>query len=94
MSHASRKQYLVIFVALAALTAIEVAVVYLPGIPKAPMVLALVGLAVTKAALVGLFYMHLRHETPVLKLTVAIPLLTPAVYAVVLIAEATWRLAP
>jgi caa(3)-type oxidase subunit IV len=58
------------------------------------MVAALIGLAAVKAALVGLFFMHLRRETPVLKLTVAIPLATPAVYALVLIAEAAWRHAP
>ncbi len=93
MAH-SRKEYLFIFVALAVLTAIEVGVVYTPGIGKGPMILALIGLAVTKASLVALFYMHLKHETRVLKLTVAIPLMTPAVYAVVLIADAAWRHLP
>ncbi len=93
MTH-SRKEYIVVFVALALLTAVEVAVVYMPGIGKGPMILALVGLALTKASLVGLFYMHLKHETRILKLTVAIPLMTPAVYAVVLIAEAAWRFSP
>ena len=44
------------------------------------------------AAIVGLFYMHLKHETRILKLTVAIPMATPMVYALVLIAEAAWRL--
>ncbi|HEY7725866.1 MAG TPA: cytochrome C oxidase subunit IV family protein [Anaeromyxobacteraceae bacterium] len=94
MSHASRKQYLQVFLALALLTALEVGVVYLPAIGKGPMVLALVGLAVTKAALVGLFFMHLRYETRIMRLTVAIPLATPAIYAVVLIAEATLRVVP
>jgi cytochrome c oxidase subunit 4 len=93
MTH-SRKEYIIVFVALAVLTAVEVAVVYTPGIGKGPMILALIGLALTKASLVGLFYMHLKHETRILKLTVAIPLMTPAVYAVVLIAEAAWRLTP
>ncbi len=93
MTH-SRKEYIVVFAALALLTAVEVGVVYMPGIGKGPMILALIGLAVTKASLVGLFYMHLKNETRILKLTVAIPLMTPAVYAVVLIAEAAWRLTP
>ena len=91
MPHASRKQYLAVFVALAALTAVEIAVIYVPGVGKGPMVVALIGLAAVKAALVGLFFMHLRSETPVLKLTVAIPLATPAVYALVLVAAAAWR---
>jgi cytochrome c oxidase subunit IV len=88
----NRKEYLVIFVVLFVLTVLEVGVAQVPGISKNLMALALVALAVTKAAFVGLYYMHLKHETRVLKLTVAIPLATPAVYAVVLIAEAAWRL--
>ncbi len=94
MARASRTQYLTVFLLLAVLTAVEVGVVYLPGIAKGPMVLALVGLAVAKASLVGLFFMHLRHETRALKLTVAVPLMTPGLYALVLVAEAGWRLLP
>jgi cytochrome c oxidase subunit IV len=93
-AHVNRKEYGVVFLALAVLTAIEVGVVYLPGIGKAPMIVALVGLAVSKAALVGLFFMHLKHETRILKLTVLIPMATPALYAFVLIADAMWRLLP
>jgi len=92
MAHVARKQYLLIFVVLTALTAVELGLVYLPGIGKAPVVVALVGLAIAKASLVGLFFMHLRHETRALKLTVAVPLMTPGMYAVVLVAEAGWRL--
>lgn len=44
------------------------------------------------AVCVALFYMHLKHETRFLKITVAIPLAMPALYAVVLIAEAMWRM--
>ena len=71
----------------------KVAVAQIPGISKTLMALALIGLAVTKAACVGLYYMHLKHETRILRLTVAIPLATPAFYALVLISEAAWRLA-
>jgi cytochrome c oxidase subunit IV len=90
--HVNRKQYWVIFVYLLVLTVLEVGLVYVPGIPKGLMVLGLILLALAKATLVGLFYMHLKHETKVLKLTVAIPMASPALYAVVLIAEAAWRL--
>jgi len=88
----NRKEYWVIFVALALLTLLEVGVTKVPGISKTLMRLALVGMALTKAGLVGMFYMHLKHETRILRLTVAIPLATPALYAVVLISEAAWRL--
>ncbi len=36
--------------------------------------------------------MHLKHETRVLKLTVALPLAAPTIYAIVLMTEAAWRL--
>ena len=48
--------------------------------------------SLVKAALVGLFYMHLVHEKNVLKWSVVIPMASPVLYAVVLIAEAGWRL--
>ncbi len=92
MAHVNRKEYFVIFVLLFVLTILEVGLAYVPGIAKPLMVSGLILLAVVKATLVGLFYMHLKHETRVLKLTVLIPMLTPAVYAVVLIAEASWRM--
>ncbi len=93
MAHANRKEYFVIFIILAVLTALEVAVVKMP-IPKTPMVVALVILAVTKAAFVALFFMHLRSEKRALRYTVAVPLLIPPIYAVVLIAESAWRMLP
>jgi caa(3)-type oxidase subunit IV len=55
------------------------------------MAVGLIGLAVTKAACVGLYYMHLKHETRALRLTVALPLAAPPFYALVLIGEAAWR---
>jgi cytochrome c oxidase subunit IV len=89
--HASRKTYVGIFLALGVLTALEIALVKTPGIGKDPMIAGLVFLAVTKAALVGLYFMHLKWETKIMKWMVGIPLCTPAVYAVVLIADAMWR---
>ncbi len=86
------KEYLVIFVILAALTLLEVVLAQIPGISKGLLAAALVGLALTKAAIVALYYMHLKSETKVLKLTVALPLAAPTLYAVVLMTEAAWRL--
>ncbi len=84
-SHATTRAYLGVFAALAVLTVLEVAAVK-TGLPKRTLVLLLVSLAVTKAVLVALFFMHLRWETRVLRWMVAVPLATPAVYGVVLIA--------
>src|SRR5215471_4364899 len=91
MAHINRKQYFIIFIVLGVLTMLELGVVKMPGIGRTPMLVALIALAVTKAAFVGLYYMHLKYETRVLKLTIAIPMATPALYALVLIAEATYR---
>ena len=92
MAHVDRKQYAKIFVALIVLTALEVGIVFIPGIGKTALVIALLGMALTKAALVAMQFMHLGHETKAMKLMVAIPFAFPALYAVVLIGEATWRL--
>lgn len=94
MAHTNRKEYLVIFGILFVLTVLEVALVYVPGIAKNLIISGLILLAVVKAACVALFFMHLKHETRVLRLTVAIPLSLPPIYALVLVAEAAWRLLP
>jgi len=86
-----RKQYWFVFVWLTCLTALEVGVVYTP-IDRHLMISALILLALAKAALVGFFYMHLGHETRLMRRTVAFCMGIPAIYAVVLIAEASWRL--
>lgn len=56
--------YLAIFIVLTVLTAVEVGVTYLP-VPRIPV---LVPLAIAKAALVVLFYMHLRFDRRVFTL--------------------------
>ncbi|MFO0755474.1 MAG: cytochrome C oxidase subunit IV family protein [Byssovorax sp.] len=88
----NRKEYMVIFGLLALLTILEVGVAKVPGISKGLMASALMLLALTKAALVGLFFMHLKHETKFLRYQVALPMAAPALYAIVLMAEAAWRL--
>lgn len=91
--HVNRKSYLIVFGVLGVLTALEILVATPSmGIPKRPMVVALILMALSKAALVGLYFMHLKQESQALKLTVALPFLFPAIYAVVLIGEAGWRL--
>jgi cytochrome c oxidase subunit 4 len=86
-----RTQYVVVFVALGLLTLVELGVARTDGIAKTAVVVALVALAVAKAALIALFYMHLRFETGILRATVLGPLVAPAVYGIVLIAEAGAR---
>ena len=55
-----RPNYILVFLALAAITAIEVFFVTLfPGLPKAPFLLAM---SFVKVALVVLFFMHLKTD--------------------------------
>ncbi len=89
---ASRRPYLLVFLALVVLTALELGVVYVPGISHGLLVSALILLALAKAGLVLMQFMHLGHETRALKLTVIVPFALPALYAFVLISEAGWRL--
>lgn len=88
-----RKQYVYIFIALAVLTALEVGIVQLlDAIGKNLVVIGLIGMAIGKAGLVANYYMHLGHEYPLLRRIIYFCLAVPAIYAIVLIAEATWRM--
>lgn len=53
--------YLAVFGWLFALTVVEVGVIYLP-VPKWVILVSLVLLAVVKAALVAIYFMHLKFE--------------------------------
>jgi cytochrome c oxidase subunit 4 len=72
--------YIGVFWWLLALTIIEIAVIYMP-VAKLVIVILLVGLALSKAALVALYFMHLRFE----RLTLGVIALTPLVLCVFLI---------
>ena len=66
--------YIGVFWWLLALTIIEVAVIFLP-IAKLLIAILLVGLALTKASLVAMYYMHLKFERRTLGLIAMTPLL-------------------
>jgi cytochrome c oxidase subunit 4 len=87
----NRKEYWKIFGVLLVLTVLEVVVAQVPGIGKTTLGVTLVAMAIAKAGIVALYYMHLKHETKVLRFWVAIPFAAPAVYALALIADAAWR---
>jgi cytochrome c oxidase subunit IV len=57
----SHPNYVGVFIILAVLTAAEIGVTYLP-LPRVPI---LVPMAILKAALVVMFYMHLRFDRPI-----------------------------
>jgi len=88
----NKKKYWQIFAWLTILTALEVGVVYIPGISMTALISCLILMAIGKAALVAYYFMHLNHETKLVRNSVTFCLAIPAVYAIALIGEAAWRL--
>jgi cytochrome c oxidase subunit IV len=83
--------YWMVWLALAVLTAVELAVTRMP-MPKVGIVVSLCALALTKATLVAAYFMHLKFEKYVLMLVVASPLLLSAILYVGLVPDATTHL--
>jgi cytochrome c oxidase subunit 4 len=86
--HAHPK-YMLIWLYLAVLTAVELGVAFLPW-PKKVLILCLLFLAVWKALMVALFYMHLRFEPNRLRLLVVAPLPLAAILVAAVITEFVW----
>ena len=68
----SHHNYIKIFIILSVLPAVEIGVTFL-GLPRKLFVALLVGLAVWKAALVALHFMHLKIEKKTLTLVAIVP---------------------
>ena len=86
--HASHKRdYFRIFWVLLVLTLVEVGVSYLK-MDKRLMSAIMIALALSKAAFVGLYYMHLKYEKRSLLWLAALPLPLAGFYAVYLMLDA------
>ena len=72
--------YMAVFWWLLALTVLEIAVIYMP-VARMIIVILLIGLALSKASLVGLYFMHLKFE----RLTLSLIALTPLFLCIFLI---------
>lgn len=83
--------YMAIFYWLFGLTVVEVAVVYMP-LAKMLMIAMLVSLAVAKACLVAMYFMHLRFETRTLGLIAVTPPLLLVMFVIVTYPDTAWRL--
>jgi cytochrome c oxidase subunit IV len=83
--------YMLIFYWLASLTALEVGVAYAP-IPKVLMIALLVGLAIAKATMVAMYFMHLKFERRTLGLIALTPPLLLVMFVCVTYPDAAWRL--
>ncbi|MCC7538838.1 MAG: cytochrome C oxidase subunit IV family protein [Deltaproteobacteria bacterium] len=88
--HDHRRRYVVIWGVLLLFTMIEIGITFLP-IPRWSLILGLLVFMVAKAALVGLYYMHLISEKAALKWVIVLPGLLGALYAIVLVREAIAR---
>lgn len=62
-----------------------------PTYPQAAKILLLVGMALGKAALVAMYFMHLRFETRTLGLIAVTPLLLCVFLLFMLIPDTSWR---
>jgi len=78
--------YMAIFWYLAVLTVVEIAVIFLP-IAKLAIGVMLVTLACAKAALVALYFMHLRLETKTLGYIALTPILIGTLLVLVLLPD-------
>ncbi|NIN71383.1 MAG: hypothetical protein GTO46_05495 [Gemmatimonadetes bacterium] len=78
--------YMLIWFVLLVLTIVEVGVAYVSSLPRNVLIVVLVGLAVWKATLVAMYYMHLKFERlrVILLATAPLPLAIILVVAILL----------
>ena len=79
-------KYMMVFFALAALTAVELGVAFV-GLSELLTMLVLVGLALWKAMLVALYYMHLRWEPKPLHIILMTVLPLPFILVLAVLTE-------
>jgi cytochrome c oxidase subunit 4 len=79
--------YVAVWAVLAVLTVVEVGVAMLSGIPRHLLVLALLGLAIWKAVLVAMYFMHLKFEPRRLLFIVLAPLPLAVILVTVILQE-------
>jgi caa(3)-type oxidase subunit IV len=94
-AHPTERTYVGVAVVLAVLTAVEVALYYVRGLPDNALVLMLGVLAVAKFALVVLYFMHLKFDSRVFRVLFVTGLaLAIVLYVVVLAAFHVWSGVP
>ena len=80
-------KYMLIWLYLLILTVLEVGVALLQVLPKWLIVVSLLGMAVWKAVLVAMYYMHLKFEPRRLQLVAVAPLPAVAIMIIVIMME-------
>ncbi|HWP38262.1 MAG TPA: cytochrome C oxidase subunit IV family protein [Gemmatimonadales bacterium] len=92
MSDAKRHHpnYLAIWAWLFVLTLVELGVAFLTIFSKETLILILIGLAIWKALLVALYYMHLRFENNRVRIMAIAPLPLAVIMVIAVITEYVW----
>ena len=88
--HKTKPNYVGVFWILIIFTLLEVGVTRLP-FPKLPTAFFLVALAMTKALLVAMYYMHLKFETRLLILIAGSPFLFAVILTLALMPDIAFR---
>jgi cytochrome c oxidase subunit 4 len=83
-NHPGAKEYLGIAVILTVITAVEVAVFYVPSL-KSMLVPILLVLSTLKFALVAMFYMHLKFDSRLFSWLFVVPMIVIAVIVIMLL---------
>lgn len=85
-NHEKKRPYIQVFVGLAVLTAVEVGVAAL-SIDKTLQIIVLLLLAASKAALVAMFFMHLRYDHRILTIIGGFPLILVLIMLLIFMAD-------
>ncbi len=91
--HVKWTKYVTVAVILAIITAIEITLALGHFLPQELTTVLLIAFTLTKAALVMLFYMHLKYDTRWYSIVLIFPLFMVVIlFSVVLIAAANWQI--
>jgi cytochrome c oxidase subunit 4 len=88
-THSKHPNYIGVFIGLAVLTGVELTVAFLPW-SKTMIILLLIFLAVWKALMVALYFMHLRFESNRLRILAIAPLPLAAIMIAAVLTEYVW----
>ena len=89
VAHRKHPNYIGVFIGLAVLTAVELTVAFLPW-SKRTLILLLIFLAVWKAVMVALYFMHLKYESNRLRVLAVAPLPLAVIMVMAVITEYVW----
>lgn len=90
--HVKWTKYVTVAVVLAAITGLEIFLALSHILPQELTTILLIGLTLAKAALVMLFYMHLKYDTKWYSLVLVFPLFMVVVlFIIVIVAAANWN---